>query len=137
MAGQAGLGDVGEHVLGAPADQRIDLDPFALGLEQRQGRARYALETLSPGDPGVVALHRLGEGTNFSDFAAAVGVAGEQEFLRLLLRDGVGAGSALDHVGQAEGLAKPVAIGERLGKMLAGVDENDRRRLVDLRHHMQ
>ena len=30
-----------------------------------------------------------------------------------------------------------VAIGERLGKMLPGVDEHDRRRLVDLGDHVQ
>ena len=85
--GRPGLVDIGEHVLRLPADQRVDLDPVALGLEQRQSGARRALETLAPGDPGVIALHRLGERTDLADLAAAVGIAREQELFRVLLRE--------------------------------------------------
>ena len=38
MTGQPGLGDVSQDVARAPADERIDLDPLALGLEQGQPR---------------------------------------------------------------------------------------------------
>ena len=46
MARQAGLADIVEHVLRAPADQRVHLHPLALGLEQGQAGARRALQTL-------------------------------------------------------------------------------------------
>src|ERR1700722_2480806 len=46
MPGQSGIGDIFEHVARAPADKRVDLDPFAFGFEQRQGRAYCVLETL-------------------------------------------------------------------------------------------
>jgi hypothetical protein len=36
MSGQPGVSDLFEHVGCAPADERVDLDPLALRLEQRQ-----------------------------------------------------------------------------------------------------
>src|ERR1700722_19868175 len=87
MSGQSGVSDIFEHVARVPADQRIDLDPLALGFEQRQGRARRALETLPAGDPGVKPLDRLGERTHFTNLAAAVGIAHEQKFLLVLLSE--------------------------------------------------
>src|SRR5580704_11553073 len=75
MPGQSCVGDIFQHVACATADKRVDLDPLALGFEQRQGRARRALETLTAGDPGVKSLHGLGEGADLTDLAAAVRVA--------------------------------------------------------------
>jgi hypothetical protein len=49
----------------------------------------------------------------------------------------VSAGLGGDDIGQAEKGAKLVAIGECLGKMLAGVDKDDRRRRIDARYHVQ
>src|SRR3984957_4181737 len=86
MPRQSGVSDIFQHVARAPADQRVDLDPFALGFEERQGRARRALETLTARDPGVKPFHRLGEGTDLADIAATVRIAHEQKFLRVLLR---------------------------------------------------
>ena len=62
MARQAGFLDVLEHVARAPADERIDLDPLSFRFEQRQARARRALEALPAGYPRVEPFHRLGEG---------------------------------------------------------------------------
>ena len=60
---------------------------------------------------------------NFSGSSAAVTVS----------RFGLG-----DHeVGQPEAGAELVAVAQRLVEMLAGVDEHDRRRRVDLRDHVQ
>ena len=98
-----------EHVARAPADQRIDLDPLALRLEQRQARARRALEALAAGYPRVEPFHRLGERADLADLAAAVRIAGEQEFLRVLGRQNVSAfGVGHDHVRelQASGRAR-------------------------------
>src|SRR3984957_2453128 len=89
MPRQSGVSDIFQHVARAPADQRVDLDPLALGFKQRQGRARRALETLTTGDPRIKPFHRLGEGTDFADIAAAVRIAHEQKFLRVLLRHGL------------------------------------------------
>src|SRR5947209_1084743 len=79
MARQASLLDIGEDVRRAPADQRIDLHPLALGFEQGQAGAGRALEALSSGDPGVVARKRLAERADLPDLAAPIGVAGEQK----------------------------------------------------------
>jgi hypothetical protein len=137
MARQVGLADIVEHLPGAPADQRIDLHPVAFGLEQGQRRARRALKALAAGDPGVEAFHCGGQRPNLADLAASVGVARKQPLLRVFLGDGLGLRLGVDHVGQAEQRAEFVAIGERLREMLAGVDEDDWRRLVDARHHVQ
>ena len=96
-----------------------------------------ALETLTPGDPGVKSFHRLGEGANLADIAAAVRIAHEQKFLRVLLRHGLRLRLGDDDVGQSQTRDEVVAIGERLGEVLAGVDEDHGRRRVDLRHHVQ
>src|SRR5580704_10219574 len=90
VAGQSGVRDIFQHVARAPADKRVDLDPLSLGFEQRQGRARRALETLTAGDPGIKPLHRLGERTDLTDIAAAVRIAHEQKFLRIFLRHRLG-----------------------------------------------
>ena len=66
MARQSRVSDIFQDVARAPADQRIDLDPLALRLEQRQGCAQLALKTLSAGDPGVISFNRLGKRTNLS-----------------------------------------------------------------------
>src|SRR6202453_2943541 len=87
---QSGVGNVFQHVARAPADERVDLDPLALGFEQRQGRARRALKTLTAGDPGVKSFHRLGEWADLTDLAAAVRIAGEQKSLGVFLRRGLG-----------------------------------------------
>src|SRR5271170_1212842 len=87
MPGQSGVGDIFQNVARTPADERVDLDPLAFGFEQRQGRARRALETLTAGDPGVKPFHSLSERTHLTDLAAAVRVAGEQKFLRVLVRE--------------------------------------------------
>ena len=137
MARQAGFRDVVEHFARAPADQRIDLDPLAFRFEQRQVRARRALEAFAAGDPRVIAVHRLGKRADLADVAAAVGIAGEQEFLRVLRGQNVGVRGRRDHIRELQGLAERVAIGQRLGEMLAGVDEDHRRRGVDLRDHVQ
>ena len=92
---------------------------------------------LRAGDPGVKSFHGLGEGTDLADIAAAVRIAHEQKFLRILLRHGLGLRLGHDDVGQSQSGNKVVAIGERLGEVLAGVDEDHGRRRVDLRHHMQ
>src|ERR1700678_529318 len=86
MPGQSGVGDIFQHVARAPANERVDLDPLALGFEQRQGRARRALKTLTAGDPGVKSFHRLGEWADLANLAAAVRIAHEQNFLRIILR---------------------------------------------------
>ena len=44
---QSSVGNVFQHVARAPADKRVDLDPLALGFEQRQGRPYRGLETLA------------------------------------------------------------------------------------------
>src|SRR5580693_4820633 len=84
---QSGLSDIFEHVACAPTHERIHFDPFAFRFEQRQSRARRALETLPAGDPGVKFLHRLGERPDLANVAAAVRIAGEEELLRVFLRD--------------------------------------------------
>src|SRR5260370_9615598 len=137
MTREAGFGDVVQHVACAPADERIDLYPLALGLEQRQARPRRALEALAALDPRVVALNRLGERSDLANLATPVRVAGEEKLLRVLARDRLGARLNRGDIGQAKRLAKHVAIGERFREMLAGVDENDRRRRVDARDHVQ
>jgi hypothetical protein len=42
-----------------------------------------------------------------------------------------------DDLGQSQARYEVIAIGERLRKMLPGVDEDHGRRGVDLRHHVQ
>ena len=61
--------------------ERVHLYALALGLEQRHLGALDRLEALAAGDPGLIALERLGERQHLADFAAAVGIAREQEFL--------------------------------------------------------
>src|SRR3984885_5766015 len=100
MPRQSGVSDIFQHVARAPADQRVDLDPFALGFEERQGRARRALETLTAGDPGVKPFHRLGEWADLTDLAAAVRIAGEQKSLGVFLRRGLGMRLGDNDIGQ-------------------------------------
>src|ERR1700677_2983720 len=69
VPGQSGVGNVFQHVARAPADERVDLDPLTLGFEQRQGRARRALETLTASDPRIKAFNGLGERTDLADIA--------------------------------------------------------------------
>src|ERR1700728_2780276 len=102
MPGQSGVSDIFQHVARTPADERVDLDPLALRFEQGQGRARRALETLTAGNPGVKSFHRVGEGSHLADLAAAVGIAGEQKLLRVLLRERLGLWLGEDDVGQSE-----------------------------------
>src|ERR1700677_312857 len=137
MPGQSRVSDIFQHVARAPADERVDLDPLALGFEQRQGRARRALKTLTAGDPGVKSFHRLGEWADLTDLAAAVRIAGEQKSLGVFLRRGLGMRLGDNDIGQLKTRDVVVAIGERLGEVLAGVHEDDWRRSVDLRHHVQ
>src|SRR3984885_5693136 len=137
MPGKSGVSDIFQHVARAPADERVDLDPLALRFEQRQGRTRRALKTLTAGDPGVKSFHRLSEWADLTDLAAAVRIAGEQKFLGVFLRRGLGMRLGDNDVGELKTRDEVVAIGERLGEVLAGVDEDDWRRSVDLRHHVQ
>src|SRR5271154_4605813 len=137
MPRQSGVSDIFQHVARTPPDERVDLDPFALGFEQRQGRARRALETLAAGDPGVKSLHGLRERADLADFAAAIRIAHEQKFLRILLGHRVSMRFGYNDVGELKTRDEVVAIGQRLREVLAGVDEDDWRRSVDLRHHVQ
>src|SRR6202020_191557 len=121
MPGQSGVSDIFQHVARAPADERVDLDPLALGFEQRQGRARRALKTLTAGDPGVKSLHRLGERADLANLAAAVRIAGEQKSLGVFLRRGLGMRLGDNDVGQLKTRDEVVAIGERLGEVLARI----------------
>ena len=101
MRRQVGLADVIQDVRGAPADERIDLDALALGFEQRRLPARRALKALAPGDPGLIPFQRLGQRQNLADFAAAVGVAGEEKAFRVFGRERRGVRFGDDDVFQA------------------------------------
>src|ERR1700735_1292686 len=116
MPGQSGVSDIFQHVARAPADERVDLDPLALRFEQRQGRARRALKTLTAGDPGVKSLHRLGEWADLADLAAAVRVARKQEFLGVLLGHRLDIRLGDNDIGELKTRNEVVAIGERLGE---------------------
>ena len=61
----------------------------------------------------------------------------EQKFLRVFLSERLSIRLGDNDVGKLKSRDEVVAIGERLGEMLAGVDEDHRRRSVDLRHHVQ
>src|SRR5277367_3828777 len=110
MPGQSGVGNIFQHVARTPADERVDLDPLALGFEQRQGRARRALETLTASDPGVKSLHRLSERTDLANLAATVRIAGEQKFLGVLLGHRLDIRLGDNDVGELETRNEVVAI---------------------------
>ena len=106
-------------------------------LEHRQRCPRRGLEALAAGEPGAEGRDATRQRFDLAHVAAGIGVALVQIARRI---DPFECGLfGLDHpdVGQPEIGGKRVAIAERLLEMLAGVEEDDRQRSVDLGDHVQ
>src|SRR5688500_14596094 len=116
----------------APARQRIDLDLAIADFGDRQRRALLGLEALAAGEPGVELLQRGVERQHLAQVAAAVRLLRPQIARRVFAREVGRARLQRTRVGEAEAVDQDIAIGESLEEVLAGLEEQHRRRLVDL-----
>src|SRR5262245_8756181 len=137
MARQAEILESLVDLLLAPMRKRIDLDAATGDLGDRQGGATGSLVALAAGDPGIELAQCLAERNDLAQMAAAVGLLRPQIALRILARQVGWVGLQRARVGETEAVDQDIAIGEGLEEVLAGLEEQDRRRLIDLRHQMQ
>jgi hypothetical protein len=119
------LGDVGLHVLVAPRGQRVELhQPELLVVgDQRRARPGGGLDAAHAGDPGVVAREGVGERLDLAHGAAEVGVAGEEVLAELdVLQRDRAPGLRVDDLHVVDVL-DGVAGADRLGEVVAGLEE--------------
>ncbi len=124
-----------------PVDKRVDLEA-ALGirgvqLEAREVGAGARLERLASREAGVETAERLSQRADLADFAAAVGIEGPAQ-PGLVACGQIGRIRREDaQVGEAQPLYQCVTISQRLGEMLARVEEQHRHGGVDGREQVQ
>src|SRR3546814_5744094 len=94
-------------------------------LEGRQALARRRLESLASGDGGVEISESVFERLDLANLAATVGVVGPAQPGFVLRRQFLGIGRQRDEI-QPQPRRERVAIGERFGEMLAGIEEEHR-----------
>ena len=114
-----------------PVDQRVDLEPplrvAGVHLEPRQIGAGRGLERLASGEAGIIVRQCLFQRLDLAQIAAAIRIKGPPEAVFVPHRQIIGIGGQ-DHQIEAQPTRQRVAIGERFGKMLAGVEEKHRNR---------
>ena len=132
--------EIGGDPVRVPIDQRVDLEPplrvRRVDFEARQIGAGRGLERLAPGKARIVTGKRAFERAHLAQIAAAVRIVGPSEAGLVARLQLFQIGVEIDEI-EAEPLCQFVAIGQRFGEVLAGIEEQHRHACIDLRDEMQ
>ena len=117
--------------------QRINLDPRAIKLELLEVTARRALIAFAPSDPGLETVQRALQRLGFAQGAACIRVAAMQQTVGVAQEHLIAIRADDAQIGQPKLRGHIPLISQRFGEQHFGVDEQNRRAAIQLRHHMQ